>query len=73
MVQYCLCGTDPDDQALAAPKLNVVAVHQPLGFLDWLGIVAADQRLKAYEMPVASDGISPVFDHPESPLTDGQQ
>jgi hypothetical protein len=58
---------DPDHQALAAPKLNVVPVNESLGFLDCLGIVTANQRLKACEMPVAPDGISPVFDHPKVP------
>jgi hypothetical protein len=35
-----VCGTHPDHQALAAPKLNVVAVNESFGFLDCLGIVA---------------------------------
>jgi hypothetical protein len=46
-----ICGTDPDHKTWAAPKLNVLAVNQSLGFLDCLGIVGARQRLKSNEMP----------------------
>jgi hypothetical protein len=60
----------PDNEAVAAPKLSVVTVEQPFGLGNRLGVVGADQRFKSDKMPVASDGIGAVFCHPESPLTD---
>jgi hypothetical protein len=44
-------GTDPDHQAHAAPKLDVLAIDHALGFLDCLGIVATNQRLKSMKCP----------------------
>jgi hypothetical protein len=57
-------GTDPDHKTWAAPKLNVLAVNQSLGFLDCLGIVGARQRLKSNEMPINANGVRPVLCHP---------
>jgi len=54
-----ICGTDPDHKTRAAPKLNVLAVNQSLGFLDCLGIVGARQRLKSNEMPINTNGCTP--------------
>jgi hypothetical protein len=50
----------PDDQTVATPKLNVVAMDQALRLLNRLGIVVADHRLEAYEVPVVSDGKRPT-------------
>jgi hypothetical protein len=54
----------PDDQTVATPKLNVVAMDQALRLLNRLGIVVADHRLEAYEVPVVSDGKRPIICHP---------
>jgi hypothetical protein len=59
-----ICGTDPDHKTWAAPKLNVLALNQSLGFLDCLGIVGARQRLKSNEMPINANGVRPVLCHP---------
>jgi hypothetical protein len=31
-------------------------------------IVAADQRLKTYEVPVNAHSINPIFQHPPTPM-----
>jgi hypothetical protein len=53
----------PDNETLAAPNLNVVAVNQALRLGYGLAVVATNQRLKAYEVPVKANGISPVLCH----------
>jgi hypothetical protein len=55
--------TEPNDEAFATPKLNVVAIQEALGLRYCCGIVAADDGLKAYKMAVISNGISPVLRH----------
>jgi hypothetical protein len=52
------------DEALAAPKLDIVTVDQTLGLLDGFGIIRANQRLRADKMPVAPDDKRPVLYHP---------
>lgn len=59
-----LCfAAQPDNEARAAPKLNVAAFYEALGVLDCLAIVSANQRLKSLEMAVSVDDICPVFWH----------
>jgi hypothetical protein len=52
-----------DNEPLAAPNLNVVTVNQALRLGYGLAVVATNQRLKTYEMPVEVNGISPVLWH----------
>ena len=54
----------PDNETLAAPNLNVVAVNQALRLGYSFAVVATNQRLKAYEVAVKANGINPVFRHP---------
>jgi hypothetical protein len=35
-------GTQPDNEPLAAPKLNVIGVDKALGFFDCLNIIGAN-------------------------------
>jgi hypothetical protein len=53
----------PDNEPLAAPQLNVVAVNHTLRLCYGLRVVVTDQRLKAYEVAVEANGISPVLCH----------
>lgn len=48
---------------LAAPNLNVTTIDQAPRFRDCLGVVVTDQRLKACEMAVEANGVSPVLSH----------
>jgi hypothetical protein len=45
----------PDNHAVAVPKLNVVAVSQLPGLLCGLGIVGANPGLKPNKVFVSSD------------------
>jgi len=61
-------GIEPSNQALAAPKLNRVAVYESLGpcYLgpcDGLVVVDANERPQAGEMPVVVDSERPIFCH----------
>jgi hypothetical protein len=60
---YYFCVSQPDNEPFAAPNLNVVAVNQALRLGYGLAVVATNQRLKAYEVPVKANGISPVLCH----------
>ena len=65
-----------DDEALAAPDLDVMAVDQALGLRDGLAIVPADQRLEADELSVLANRIDPIFRHRsllQRPQLAGQQ
>jgi hypothetical protein len=53
----------PDNEPLAAPHLNVVAVNHTLRLCYGFRVVVTDQRLKAYEVAVEANGISPVLEH----------
>ena len=57
----------PNDQAVAAPKLNIMAIDEALGLGGCLEIVGANQRLEADEMPVEANDISSVFSHRLAP------
>jgi hypothetical protein len=57
---------EPNDKAVAAPKLDVVTVDQALGLVDCLGIIDGNQRLKSDEVPIEPDCIYPVFRHPRT-------
>jgi hypothetical protein len=61
--------TKPNDQAVAAPKLDVVPVDKASRLGDRLGIVGANQGLISYEMTVGPDGIRPIFRHPRLSTT----
>jgi hypothetical protein len=52
------------NEPLAAPNLDVVAVNQVPRLGYGLAVVAANQRLKAYEVTVEANGISPILCHP---------
>ena len=41
----CSLVTEPNNEAIAAPKLDVATVEKPPGFLDRLVIVGTNQRL----------------------------
>jgi hypothetical protein len=58
---------EPRHKTVGAPKLNVVPIDKPFGFLDCLRIVGADQRFKSVEMPIKADGVGAVFCQPDSP------
>jgi hypothetical protein len=58
--------TEPDHETRPAPKLNVVAVNESLGFGYGLVVVATNERLKSYEMPVITDRVSPIIRHRSS-------
>jgi hypothetical protein len=60
----------PDHQAGTTPKFNAMTIDQPLCLGDGLGIVRANERFVPAKMSVVPDEKSPIFDHPESPLTD---
>jgi hypothetical protein len=53
----------PDNEPLAAPDLNVMAVDHALRLGYGLAVVATNQRLKTYEMSVKANGVSPVLCH----------
>jgi hypothetical protein len=57
----------PRDEAIPAPKFNVVTIDEAPGMLDRLGIVGAHDRLEPYETLIKPDGISPVLCQPQSP------
>jgi hypothetical protein len=59
-----LCGFQAYNEPLAAPNLDVVAVNQVPRLGYGLAVVAANQRLKAYEVTVEANGISPILCHP---------
>jgi hypothetical protein len=59
-----------DHKAGAAPKFNVVTIDKALCLLDGLSIVRAKQRFESAKMSVVPDEEGPIFEHPESPLTD---
>jgi hypothetical protein len=56
-------GEKPNDEAVPAPKLNIVTISKALGLLNCLGIVGANQSFKSNETPVTPDGISSVLWH----------
>jgi hypothetical protein len=58
-----------DDEPWAAPELDRTAINQLPGPLDCVGIVIARERSEVDEMPVLSDGISPVIRHPRLATT----
>jgi hypothetical protein len=66
----CICAGSP---AWDAPKLDIEAINETLGLLDCFGIVNANQRLKAVQMTVVPNDVSPVLDHPEIPCSDGAE
>jgi hypothetical protein len=47
-----------------APNLNVMAVHRALGLGYGLAVVATNQRLKADEMSINTDGVGPDIPSP---------
>jgi hypothetical protein len=51
----------PNEEAVAAPKLNIMAIDEALGLGDCLEIVDADQRPDADETPVEANDMSSVF------------
>jgi hypothetical protein len=53
-----------DHHPAAVPKLDIVAIEQPLCLIGCVIVVCANNRLEPDEMPVASDGVSPIFLHP---------
>jgi len=55
--------TDPDDEAGAAPKLNVAANDKALRRLDCVGIVDAIQRLEGNIEAILANGVGPIFCH----------
>jgi hypothetical protein len=55
------------NETLAAPKLNIVPVNQTAGLLDCLCIVGANQRFESNEMPIVTNGVSPILCHPKVP------
>jgi hypothetical protein len=57
----------PNDEAVAAPKLNIMAIDEALGLGGCLEIVGANQRPEADEMPVEANDISSVFSHRLAP------
>jgi hypothetical protein len=57
----------PDNKALAAPKLNVVAVNQPLGLLGGLSVVGANERFEPYKVPVEANLICAIIRHGAAP------
>jgi len=59
---FCL-WSNRDNEPLAAPQLNVVAVNHTLRLCYGLRVVVTDQRLKAYEVAVEVNGISSVLGH----------
>jgi hypothetical protein len=52
-----------DNEPFPAPELNVMAVHQASGVGYGLGIVAADERPKSYEMPVITNYVGAIIRH----------
>jgi hypothetical protein len=57
-------ATEPDDEAVTAPKLNVVPIDKTFGFADCLDIISANQRLETYKVTVNPHTICPVLSHP---------
>lgn len=51
----------PNDKAVAVPKLDVATIDQALGLVDCLGIIDGNQCLKSDEVPIEPDRIHPVF------------
>jgi hypothetical protein len=54
----------PDDEAVTAPKFNIVTIDKGLGLLDCFRIASANHRLRAYKMPIVPDKISSILYHP---------
>jgi hypothetical protein len=61
LIRYCF---QPRDETLPAPNLNVVAVNHALRLGNGLAVVATNQGVKAYEVPVTPNDIGPVLCHP---------
>lgn len=55
---------DPDDEAIAAPKFDVVTFDKVLRLLGCFNVVGAIQRLESDLVSVGPDGISHVLCHP---------
>jgi hypothetical protein len=60
---------EPNNEARAAPKLNIMTVSQAPRIGNSLVIVATDERFKPNEMSVVPNGISPIFGHLRPPHT----
>jgi hypothetical protein len=54
----------PNDKAVPAPELDVLAIKEPPGLLDCFGIARARQPHEPHEMSVAADEIDPILGHP---------
>jgi hypothetical protein len=57
----------PDNEARAIPNFDIVNVKQPFCLFGCLVIVLTNNRFEPDEMPIGTDGKSPVLCHPESP------
>jgi len=58
---------DPDNEANAAPKFDIVTFDKTLRLLGCFNVVGAIQRLDGDLVPVGPDGISHILCHPWSP------
>jgi hypothetical protein len=54
----------PNDKAIPAPELYVLAVNQTPGLLDCFGVTRTRQPFEPHEMPVVANEIRPIFSHP---------
>jgi hypothetical protein len=61
------CVAEPSDHPITGPKLNRLIIEQRLGLFDSFAVIVADDFFEVCEMPVMSDGISPVLCHCSSP------
>jgi hypothetical protein len=53
----------PDDEALAAPKLYIVTVHQLLCPSGGFVVIGATERAETRKMPIVADDVGPVLVH----------
>jgi hypothetical protein len=58
-----LLGRQPDNESRAAPKLNVVTIHELPGCCDSVFIINAEERFVSDKMPIVTDNISLIFLH----------
>jgi hypothetical protein len=57
----------PDDEALTAPQLDILALDQMPRLLDGFRIVGTRQPHEPDKMPVAPDEIYSIVHHPATP------
>lgn len=53
----------PDNEAVTVPNFYIVTVNNAFCLGNSFPIVAADQRLKSYEVPINAHSINSIFQH----------